>query len=376
MCLGCISFGGPAAHTGYFHRVFVKQKKWLSDEEFANWLALCQFLPGPGSSQLGFAIGLQRGGLLGAIAAFIGFTLPSFVLMFVLALTSKALLGYGLFATLVQGLKILAVAVIAHACVMMFNKFCQSLEHKILMAVSLVLMLVVSALWMQMTLLIAAALTGFMMQKFKPVEAGHIADSAKLQLWYAPLVIFAVLFLITLWLSTGGLGVFSDFYQAGSLVFGGGHVVLPLLQQLLADSLSNSEFLTGYAAAQAVPGPMFSFATYLGAVLLPDHALFGAIVAILGVFLPGFLLLLGVHKAWQGLSHRPVFMTSVAYINAAVVGFLAAALFNPALSSALHNWLDGVLIIAAILALQIWKKPVISVLVALLLLQVMRFYIF
>ena len=287
--LGWISFGGPAAHIGYFRQTFVEKLKWLSDSDYAQIVALSQFLPGPGSSQVGFALGYKRGGLLGACTAFIGFTLPSVLIMVLLAVVSSHVTETGAFQSIVHGLKLLAVVVVADAAWGMYKNFCKNTLATTLCVVTAIALLTMPSIATQMVVLIIAALIGAKYLKGEtPAEPKPFKPS------FAPLAIFAVLIIGLPFVAhfTPMLGLFNDFFQAGSLVFGGGHVVLPLLQNIVGDQLSQDAFLTGYAAAQAVPGPMFTFATYIGYELQPNAPIVGALVATIAVFVPGFLLLL------------------------------------------------------------------------------------
>ncbi|GAM75821.1 chromate transport protein chrA [Vibrio ishigakensis] len=324
--LGWVSFGGPAAHIGYFRKTFVEQKKWLSDDEYAQLVALSQFLPGPGSSQVGFALGYKKGGLGGAIAAFLGFTLPSIILMIALALLSSSLLETSIFVSVIHALKLLAVVVVADAIVGMYKNFCQTKQSIGLCLLVAVSMLLFSGIAAQIIVLLTCAILGTLWFKSEPAEK----PQGKVKLQMLPLVIFvAVLVLGPLLASQAPIAkLFHDFFYAGSLVFGGGHVVLPLLQNLIGDSLSTDAFLTGYAAAQAVPGPMFTFATFLGYELLPQQPILGSIVATLAVFLPGFLLVLSVIHNWQALASIPSVSAALKGVNAGVVGLLIAALYQ------------------------------------------------
>ncbi|EGR7942307.1 chromate efflux transporter [Vibrio vulnificus] len=355
--LGWISFGGPAAHIGYFRHTFVEKLKWISDEEYAQLVALSQFLPGPGSSQVGFGLGYKKGGLPGACAAFLGFTLPSVVIMLLLALVSSQVTDTALFQNVVHGLKLLAVVVVADAAWGMYKNFCRSSLTVGICVATAVALLVFSGIATQMAVLILAALIGVIALKGENKATEH---SFKPSL--TPLVIFAALLLLLPLLATTQplVRLFNEFYQAGSLVFGGGHVVLPLLQNIVGEQISQDAFLTGYAAAQAVPGPMFTFATYIGYVLHPSSPILGAIVATLAVFLPGFLLMLGVLKNWQLLAANPRVSGALQGVNAAVVGLLVAALYQPVFSSAVSSGLDvGLILIGFYLQKQI-KVPILA----------------
>ncbi|HDY7524055.1 chromate efflux transporter [Vibrio vulnificus] len=355
--LGWISFGGPAAHIGYFRHTFVEKLKWISDEEYAQLVALSQFLPGPGSSQVGFGLGYKKGGLPGACAAFLGFTLPSVVIMLLLALVSSQVTDTALFQNVVHGLKLLAVVVVADAAWGMYKNFCRSPLTVGICVATTVALLVFSGIATQMAVLILAALIGVIALKGENKATEHGFTPS-----LTPLVIFAALLLLLPLLATTQplVRLFNEFYQAGSLVFGGGHVVLPLLQNIVGEQISQDAFLTGYAAAQAVPGPMFTFATYIGYVLHPSSPILGAIVATLAVFLPGFLLMLGVLKNWQLLAANPRVSGALQGVNAAVVGLLVAALYQPVFSSAVSSGLDvGLILIGFYLQKQI-KVPILA----------------
>ncbi|EIT7025008.1 chromate efflux transporter [Vibrio vulnificus] len=355
--LGWISFGGPAAHIGYFRHTFVEKLKWISDEEYAQLVALSQFLPGPGSSQVGFGLGYKKGGLPGACAAFLGFTLPSVVIMLLLALVSSQVTDTALFQNVVYGLKLLAVVVVADAAWGMYKNFCKTPLTVGISVATAVALLVFSGIETQMVVLIIAALIGVIALKGENKATEH---SFKPSL--TPLLTFAALLLLLPLLATAQplVQLFNEFYQAGSLVFGGGHVVLPLLQNIVGEQISQDAFLTGYAAAQAVPGPMFTFATYIGYVLHPSSPILGAVVATLAVFLPGFLLMLGVLKNWQLLAANPRVSGALQGVNASVVGLLVAALYQPVFTSAVSSGLDvGLILIGFYLQKQI-KVPILA----------------
>ena len=341
--LGWISFGGPAAHIGYFRQTFVEKLKWLDDSEYAQIVALSQFLPGPGSSQVGFALGYKRGGLAGACAAFLGFTLPSVLIMLALAAASSHITDTSVFQNIVHGLKLLAVVVVADATWGMYKNFCRDKLTAGLCVATAIALLVAPGIATQMLVLLAAGLIGT-----QTLKSSTQSDNTPFKPSIAPLAVFALLFALPMFTHvTPILGLFSDFFQAGSLVFGGGHVVLPLLQNIVGDQLSQDAFLTGYAAAQAVPGPMFTFATFIG-YEMSDMPVLGALVATIAVFLPGFLLLLGVLKNWQSLAAKPRVSGAISGVNASVVGLLLAALYQPVFSSAVASPTDIALIIAGV----------------------------
>ncbi len=355
LVLGLVSFGGPAAHVGYFHRRFVEQLKWLDEAEFARLMALTQFLPGPASSQLGFAIGRVRGGVPGAFAAFVGFTLPSFLMMALLAIYASSL-PECLQGGAITGLKWLAVMVVADAVWNMGKRFCALPLTRAVAVMVAALLLFWPTLSGQVLALLAAAALGW--KALRPADDQPATATEGAAVWrWKPLLLFATLALVPMVLGGSVWALWGDFFAAGSLVFGGGHVVLPLLQELVGSQLEPDQFLTGYAAAQAVPGPMFSLAAYLGAALLPASPWLGSLTATLAIFLPGFLLVLGVMEGWQWLSSRPALAGAVAGINAAVVGLLLAALYQPVFVSAVHGFWDWVVVLGGFWLLRSGKLP-------------------
>ncbi|WP_033932858.1 chromate efflux transporter [Vibrio cholerae] len=355
--LGWVSFGGPAAHIGYFRHTFVEKLRWVSEQEYAQFVALSQFLPGPGSSQVGFAIGYHRGGLAGAWAAFLGFTLPSVLIMLLLAGLSSHLLDTPLFEQVIHGLKLLAIIVVADACLTMYRNFCQQRLTAGLCVLTAVAITLAPSLLTQFAVLLLAALVGQARLASKPSSALEAFRPS----WLSLLLFVSLLLGLPLLAASSPLvELFGHFFQAGSLVFGGGHVVLPLLQNALGDSLSTDQFLTGYAAAQAVPGPMFTLATYLGYVLTPEMPVVGALIATLAVFFPGFLLLLGVLKNWSALAQRPKVAGAMQGVNACVVGLLLAALYQPVWSSTVHAPLDWAVLLIGFFLFKVLRLPLIG----------------
>ena len=358
--LGCISFGGPAAHIGYFQRTFVQRLGWLTQAEFARLLALCQLLPGPASSQLGFAIGRHRAGLGGALSAFVGFTLPSFLLLLAAAI-GIGQLGSNLWLdAALHGLKLLALIVVADAVLTMSRQFCATGMTQGIMVVTAAALWWQPGLLTQLLMLAGAALICARSQR----GAGSVPASAEQpsaassQPHWPTLLMFGILF-IGLPLLGSPLGqLVADFYRAGSLVFGGGHVVLPLLQESVGHTLNEPQFLTGYSLAQLVPGPMFILATYLGAQLQPEMPMIGALLATLALFAPGFLLLWAVGPCWQQWLARPRLAGAVTGINAAVVGLLLAALYQPVWQSAVLAPTDLALAAIGFYLLRVLKLPV------------------
>ncbi|MBE0366508.1 chromate efflux transporter [Pseudoalteromonas aurantia] len=354
--LGCTSFGGPAAHLGFFKKHFVDNLKWLSNERYSSMISLSQILPGPGSSQVGFAIGVERAGLLGGIAAFIGFTLPSFLIMVVLALSATQLQDN--LTGVIHGLKLFAVVVVADAILSMAKSFCKTTALKLVTFASTLFILISPSIFSQIWLLVIAASMG-MLYRFSPIPD---STTSKIGKWHWPaLALFVGLFVLSFFGFSDYL--YAPFYQAGALVFGGGHVVLPLLQNSV-EHLSQESFLTAYAAAQAVPGPMFTIATYLGAVTQPDNVWFGAIIATLAVFLPGLLLMYSCHHSWHALSNLPKFASVTAAINAAVVGLLAAAFYQPIWSSSVTSLWHIAIVVAGFCCMKLFKPPIWMMLIA------------
>ncbi|MBW3527511.1 chromate efflux transporter [Shewanella sp. NKUCC05_KAH] len=357
--LGLMSFGGPAAHIGYFRQTFVNELGWLDDKRYASLVALSQFMPGPGSSQVGFAIGYQRGGLVGALAAFAGFTLPSFILMYLLAVTTSAWLANHYVQGMIYGLKLMAVVVVADAVLAMFKQFCQRKSARLLMLVSAAAILIAPSMWTQILLLLGAATIGI--YKLSATQ-DDTAPLAPIRLNYIYLLLFFVLLIGSFFIVDLGseAWIFGEFYRVGSLVFGGGHVVLPLLETAVGDTIGGDRFLTGYAFAQAVPGPMFTFATFLGAEVMLDKPFMGACIATAAIFLPGFLLMLVGLKSWHAIAARPKIAGAIAGVNACVVGLLAAALYQPVFSQAVFSGKDMALVLLGFGALKLFKPPMLQ----------------
>lgn len=355
--LGWVSFGGPAAHIGYFRSAFVQKRQWLTDEQYAQIVALSQFLPGPGSSQVGFAVGYQRAGVRGGIMAFLGFTLPSVLLMLLLAMVSSQLTDSSYFQNVVHGLKLLAVLVVADATWGMYKNFCNSKLTASLCIFTAVTLLILQTISAQILVLLLAAFVG---ARWLAPES-HPTAPTKPSFSTRPLSVFLLLLVALPLLSplSESVALFADFFQAGSLVFGGGHVVLPLLQNIVGEQISQDAFLTGYAAAQAVPGPMFTFATYIGYELLPSAPVAGAMIATLGVFVPGFLLLVGVLNNWQQLASIPLVSGALTGVNAAVVGLLLSALYQPVFVSAVFTGLDLAWVLFGAVLMKYFKLPIV-----------------
>lgn len=362
--LGLTSFGGPVAHLGYFREEFVSRKKWLSEESYADMVALCQFLPGPASSQVGLAVGLSRAGYLGALAAWAGFTLPSALVLTIFAL-SIATANADLLSGVLQGLKVVAVAVVAQAVWGMARQLCPDRLRLTIMALCAAVLLLVPGVWMQVGSILAAGLAGLLL--FKPEQTAgretmQVPVSRRAALFWLGLFAggLVILPLLAGIYPGGSMAVIDAFYRAGSLVFGGGHVVLPLLQAevVLPGWVDNNTFLAGYGAAQAVPGPLFTFASFLGASMQagPGGRL-GSMLCLVAVFAPSFLLVAGALPFWEELRHNTRMQAALSGINAAVVGILLAALYHPVWTSAIHAPRDFALALLAFIALVFWKAP-------------------
>ena len=363
--LGCTSFGGPVAHIGYFRAEFVERRAWVSEGVFADLVALCQFMPGPASSQLGMSIGLLRAGPAGMLAAWLGFTLPSALAMLLFAYGVEAL-GDVSNAAWLKGLKLVAVAVVAQAVWGMARSLAPDRPRATLaVAAALVTLAVPSALG-QIGAIVLGAVVGVSLLP-RP-NSTNAADHVPLGLTLhrgvavAALILFAaLLFLLPPLAAASGnqaLRLFEAFYRAGSLVFGGGHVVLPLLQAAVVPTgwVTNDAFLAGYGAAQAMPGPLFTFAAYLGAVMQPTpNGALGSLIAVVAIFAPSFLLATGLLPFWDTLRRRQAMQAMLRGVNAAVVGVLLAALYTPVWTAGVHTPAGFGLGLAAFLALTLWS---------------------
>lgn len=359
--LGLTSFGGPVAHLGYFHTEFVAKRRWLSDAQYADLLALCQFLPGPASSQVGFAIGVQRGGLLGGIAAFLGFTLPSIALLLCFAALIPFLKG-DVGQGLIRGLKLIAVAIVAHAVLGMAQNLANTTRKAIIAFAALLLCLWLTGFVGQMLAIIVGAIAGILILNATPPATDEKVSAPRFTGRHAGAIIsfFVLLFALPLLASSTGnssIALADIFYRAGALVFGGGHVVLPLLQaELVPNLLDQKLFLAGYGATQALPGPIFSFASYLGA-MASDTSIIGVLVGATAIFVPGFLLTYGALPIWQRLRRNQMARQALLGTNAAVVGLLAAALINPIAVQALTQPLDWAIAVIGFVILWQLKWP-------------------
>jgi chromate transporter, chromate ion transporter (CHR) family len=357
--LGLTSFGGPVAHLGYFHDEYVRRRKWLDERSYADLVALCQFLPGPASSQVGIGIGIARAGLWGGFAAWAGFTLPSVV---ALALFAFVLQGYDLAnAGWIHGLKIVAAAIVAHAIVGMGQKLTPDRDRVTIAAAAATITLLWPEAYVQVFLILVSGMLGLRLYRGSKETAGHhIRISIRKGVAVGCLALFFVL-LVTLPLLRQAadiewIALFDSFYRSGSLVFGGGHVVLPLLEREVVPTgwVSQEHFLAGYSAAQAVPGPLFTFAGYLGAM---SGGMTGVAAATIAIFLPSFLLVVGVLPFWSELRSNPNVQGALVGINAAVVGILLAALYDPLWTTAILSAADFALALLLFIMLVYWRLP-------------------
>jgi chromate transporter len=364
--LGLTSFGGPVAHLGYFREEFVVRRRWIDDLAYADLVALCQFLPGPASSQVGIAIGLSRAGYAGALAAWIGFTLPSAIALVIFAYGITAI-GDVSGASWLHGLKVVAVAVVAQAVLGMMRSLAPDRERATMAVIAAAIVLAVPGAWGQISAIILGGIAGVLLLRTAtatatshaalPLKVSRATGAAMFAVFF---VLLAGLPLLAAATDAQGVKLFEAFYRAGSLVFGGGHVVLPLLQASVVPTgwVTNDTFLAGYGAAQAVPGPLFTFAAYLGAVMEPQPSGWaGAAICLVAVFLPSFLLVIGALPFWEDLRKRAVAQAALRGVNAAVVGLLLAALYTPVWTAGITNAGDFALGCAAFLLLFVWQTP-------------------
>lgn len=363
--LGLTSFGGPIAHLGYFHEEYVKQRKWVDEQSYADLVALCQFLPGPASSKIGIAIGIIRAGIPGGVLAWLGFTLPSALALVAFAY-GVSTIGGAAGAGWLHGLKVVAVAVVALAVWSMARMLCPDRERATIAIVTAVVASAWPTAWGQILPIIIAGLIGW--RFFPPPERPPSALHIRVPISRAVGIISWALFfglliglpLVRQIVPSHTLAVFDSFFRVGSLVFGGGHVVLPLLQAEVVGPgwVTNESFVAGYGAAQAVPGPLFTFAAYLGWVMQPPlNAWAGASVALIAIFLPAFFMTIGSLPFWDLVRTRSSYQAALRGINAAVVGLLLAALYHPVWTAAIHSPIDFGLGLLAFGLLAFWKWP-------------------
>lgn len=362
--LGLTSFGGPIAHLGYFREEIVARRKWLDEQGYADLIALCQFLPGPASSQVGISLGIARAGLLGGLAAWLGFTLPSAIAMAAFAIGVNALGGAD-DALWLRGLKIVAVAVVAQAVWGMATRLTPDRTRITFAVVAALVMLLWPTALGQILIIVGAGLVGWRLlagnveQRTVNIPM-RVPRTLAVVSWVVLAALLIGLPLLRQVFPSHALALFDSFFRVGSLVFGGGHVVLPLLQAEVVPPgwVSDAQFIAGYGAAQAVPGPLFTFSAYLGAASsIPPNGWAGAAIALIGIFLPSFLLLFGILPFWDQLRTRPSVQSALRGVNAAVVGILLAALYNPVWTSAITTSADFGLALLAFGLLMFWKVP-------------------
>jgi len=362
--LGCTSFGGPVAHIGYFHDEFVRRRRWLSERSFVDLVALCQVLPGPSSSQVGLAIGMTRGGLPGALAAWLGFTLPSALTLMLFAVGLKAW-GAAVPAGALHGLKVVAVAVVAQAVWSMARKLCAGVVRALMALLTAGAVLLWPTSLAQLGALVVAGCLGMALFEPTPIVADdELPVSLARRTGGALLALFVVLLvgaplLLGVW-PDHALAVANAFYRTGSLVFGGGHVVLPMLQTAVVEPgwVANESFLAGYGLTQAMPGPLFTFAAFLGASMLaPPTSWAGGALCLVAIFLPSFLLVFGALPFWATLRTSRRVQSALTGVNAAVVGLLVAALYRPVWTSAVFGLADVCFVLLALAALMAWRLP-------------------
>jgi chromate transporter len=368
--LGLTSFGGPVAHIGYFREEFVVRRGWLDDATFSDLVALCQFLPGPASSQVGFSIGLIRAGYRGALAAWIGFTLPSAIALLLFAYGATAL-GGSVGSGLLHGLKLVAVAIVAQAIWGMARTLCPDRQRGFIAAMATLIVLFSTSSGGQIAAILFGAAAGVWLCRIpSSASTGAIVVPVSRNVGIGSLVIFALLLVGLPVLrelgSSPGVALFDAFYRSGALVFGGGHVVLPLLRSAFVGSgwVSDDTFLAGYGAAQAIPGPLFTFAAYLGAVAQPSpHGLAGAALGLIGIFLPGMLILVGTLPFWETFRTRAGAQAAMRGINAAVVGILGGAFYDPVWASSVKTRADFGVALVGFVLLILWRAPPLLVVV-------------
>lgn len=368
--LGVSSFGGPVAHLGYFREEFVVRRKWLDEHAYGDLIALCQFLPGPSSSQVGFSIGLMRAGWRGALAAWTGFTLPSAMALVVFAYGSQAMQG-ALGAGVLHGLKLVAVAIVAQAVWGMARNFCPDRERAAIAATAAIIVALAPTSGGQVGTILFGAMAGFLLFRHMPQrdqDGGPLSMPLPRRAAMGAFALFIIL-LVGLPVARDvtqaqALALFEAFFRSGALVFGGGHVVLPLLRETVVAPgfVSDDAFLAGYGAAQAVPGPLFTFAAYLGALSHPSpNGIAGAAIALVAIFLPGMLLLIAALPFWESFRNRPGAQALMRGVNAAVVGLLGAALYDPIFVGSVKTHADFALALAGFVLLTFWRVPPIVV---------------
>ncbi|MCU9612858.1 chromate efflux transporter [Caldibacillus lycopersici] len=358
--LGITSFGGPIAHLGYFQQEYVRKRKWLDDRAYADLIALCQFLPGPASSQVGISIGMLRGGLLGGVISWLGFTLPSVIALILFATIIQSFNGSDV-PGWIQGLKIVAVAVVAHALYNMGKSLTPDHIRISIAFLSAIIIFVFPFAWIQLVVILIGAIIGLclfrtqVLEESKPITLvfGKKLGASSLILFFLLLIGIPIIYRFV---PNFHLGLIDVFYRVGSIVYGGGHVVLPLLEKEVVSTgwITAESFITGYGAAQAVPGPLFTFASYIGTIA---GGISGGIVATIAMFFPSFLLVVGVLPFWNGIRNNMIFRAALTGVNATVVGLLLAALYDPVFTSAIIGPIEFSIALFSYAMLVFWKLP-------------------
>lgn len=369
--LGLVSFGGPIAHIAYFKKTFVDKLKWLDDESYSKIVALSQFLPGPSSSQVGFTIGLKRGGIFGGILAFIAFTLPSFLFLYFLWYFGVFQNDNSHINSVIYALKLFAVVVVLDATFGMFKSFCKDKNTIAIFIFASILLILFSSVFNQIFVLILCAILGFLFIKTENKNKEKII---------LPNFLILGIFLVLLFLAFSFefknelVNLFFDFYKSGSLVFGGGHVVLPLLQESLGNQVFDDTFLIAYSLAQTVSGPMFTIATYLGADIIKDSPFIGALVATFGIFLGGFLLILAFYKSFESFSKNEKLSRIITAINSSVVALLFATLVNTIVPAAIYSVFDVVLVIIGFVLIRYFKINIFYIILGFILIFLIKYF--
>lgn len=367
--LGLVSFGGPIAHIAYFKKTFVDKLKWFDDESYSKIVALSQFLPGPSSSQVGFTIGLKRGGIFGGVLAFIAFTLPSFLFLYFLWYFGVFQNDNSYINSVIYALKIFAVVIVLDATFGMFKSFCKDKNTIAIFIFASILLIFFSSIFNQIFVLILCAILGFLFIKIENKNKEKII---------LPNFLILGIFLVLLFLAFSFefknelINLFFDFYKSGSLVFGGGHVVLPLLQESLGNQVFDDTFLIAYSLAQTVSGPMFTIATYLGADIIKDSPFVGALVATFGIFLGGFLLILAFYKSFDSFSKNEKLSRIITAINSGVVALLFATLVNTIVPAAIYSVFDVVLVIIGFVLIRYFKINIFYIILGFILIYLIK----
>lgn len=368
--LGLSSFGGPVAHIGYFREEFVERRRWLDERTYADLVGLCQFLPGPASSQVGFSIGLMRAGYGGGLAAWVGFTLPSAIALVLFAYGASEI-SAPIGGAVLHGLKLVAVAIVAQAVWGMARTLCPDRERASIAVLAALIVLSSVSSYAQIAAIALGAVLGWRLcRAASSVSTVPIAVPVSRRVGFAALTAYFLLLIVLPIVSSLGISpvavLFDAFYRSGALVFGGGHVVLPLLRESFVTPgwVSDDAFLAGYGAAQAVPGPLFSFAAYLGAMVnISPHGLPGAALGLVAIFLPGMLILIGILPFWEAVRSRASAQATMRGVNAAVVGLLGAALYNPVWTTSVKTPGDFGLALVGFLLVTAWRAPPLLVVV-------------